>query len=347
MKTWDPYLTVRAVQPVVAALEALGHDVPTLLADSRIRRDILKDSDSRVPHQAMMTLWQRARAISGDDQIGIHLAEAAPLSSFGLHAYALLSSPTLREAYRLGCRYQRLIHEVTDLTFQEDANEGVLRHALPGGQPVPRQPAEFLATLWVRFGRLIAGVNWTPRVVCFAHAAPARTTEHERVFQSSVRFSTGGTAMHIPNPILDRQNPKADPGLLAVLDHYANDLLRHTPRRITFSERVRARLMEELKNGAPTATAIARMLHMSGRTLHRDLQAEGVSFRELLRQLRQEQATHLLADSRVSIAEVGFLLGFSELSSFHRAFKRWSGQTPADFRAAALTCHSSPPMREQ
>lgn len=346
MKTWEPYLTVRAVQPVVVALEVLGHDVTTLLAASGIRRTILNDADGRVPHNAMMTLWQQARAISGDEQIGIHLAEAAPLSSFGLHAYALLSSPTLREAYRLACRYQRLIHEVANLTFQEDESEGVLRHALPSGRPVPRQSAEFLATLWLRLGRLITGSNWTPRMIGFAHAAPEHTTEHERVFQIPVQFLTGGTVMHIANPILDMRNPKADPGLLAVLDHYANDLLRQTPRRMTLSERVRTRLIEDLKNGVPTVTAIARTLHMSVRTLHRDLQAEGVSFRELVRQLRQEQATRLLADPRVSISEVAFLLGFSELSSFYRAFKRWSGKTPADFRAMALVSSTPIPVRE-
>ncbi len=337
MKTWDPYITVRAVQPVVAALEALGHEVHVLLAESAIHRTVLDDADGRVPHSAMMVLWDRAQAVTGDDHLGIHLAEVAPIRSFEVHAYALLSSPTLRDAYRRACRYQRLIHEVTDLTFAEEADEGILRHALPGGRPVPRHPAEFLVTLWIRFGRLVTGDDWAPRLVCLAHEAPADPTEHARVFQAPVRFSSGRTAIHVPNHILDAQNPNADEGLVRVLDHYAEGLLKQMPAQATLSERVRSRLLDDLKDGVPLAKEVARALHMSLRTLHRGLQHEGTSFRELLRQLRQEHAAQLLANPRISIAEVGFLLGFSELSSFYRAFKRWTGKTPADFRADVLS----------
>ena len=100
-----------------------------------------------------------------------------------------------------------------------------------------------------------------------------------------------------------------------------------------WSERVRSQLLEDLRGGTPTADGVAQALHISVRTLHRSLRSEETSFGALLNQLRQEQATKYLADPKISIAEVGFLLGFSELSSFYRAFKRWTGKTPADFRA--------------
>jgi len=346
MKTWDPYITVRAVRPVVAALEALGHDVQAILAENPIFRSVIKDPEGRIPHGAMMLLWDRARAVTGDNHLGIHLAEAAPIRSFEVHAYALLSSPTLREAYQRACRYQRLIHEVTDLTMEEDKHEGVLRHALPGGRVVPRHPAEFLATLWIRFGRLVTGNDWAPSLMCFAHNAPEDTTEHSRVFRAPVRFLSGRTAMHIPTEILNAQNPRSDVGLVGVLDHYAEELLKQIPCQITLSDRVRVRLLEELRGGSPTSQVIARALRMSVRTLDRGLQREGTGFREVLNQLRREQAATLLANPRVSIAEVGFLLGFAELSSFYRAFKKWTGKTPADLRAEALSGTKSAPQRD-
>ena len=295
----------------------------------------LDDADGRIPHTTMMHLWQLAVAITGDPDLGLHLAVVAPLESFEIHGYALLSSPTLREAYRRGCRYQRLIHEVTDLSFDEGEQEGVLQHALPGGRPVPRHPAEFLATLWICLGRLVAGVEWTPNLVCFAHEAPADTTAHDSLFQAPIQFASGRTAMHIPNAILDLVNAKADAALVAILDGYAATLLAQAPSTDTVSGRVRAQLLEALQSGVPTAEEIAHSLHMSVRTLHRSLQQEETTFRALLNQLRQEQATKYLTNTNISIAEVGFLLGFTELSSFYRAFKRWTGVTPAEYRADA------------
>lgn len=154
-------LTARAVQPVVAGLEALGHPAHRLLADSGISSAVLADPDGRVPAGSMARLWDRAVELTGDDCLGMHVADAAPIPSFEVHAYAILSSPTLRDAYKRACRYQRLINVKTELTFSETATEAVLRHTLPGGGAVSRQPAEFLATSWLRPGRLLVGEPWT------------------------------------------------------------------------------------------------------------------------------------------------------------------------------------------
>lgn len=331
-----PHLTIRAVQPVIAALQALGYETKALLAEVGIPWSVLKNPDGRIPNHTVMLLWKHMLAATRDDQLGIHLAEAAPIQSFEVHAYAMLSSPTLRDAYRRACRYQRLIHEVNDLTLEEGPQEGVLQHTLPGGRSVSRHPAEFLVTLWVRFGRIVTGEDWSPRLVCFAHDTPGNVSEHTRVFQCPVLFASGRTAMHVPNSLLDAPNPKADMGLLRVLDHYAHTLLNQVPWQATFSERVRVWLLEELKDGAPKASSVAEAMHMSVRSLHRELRGEGTSFGELLESLRHQRATAMLADSRYSISEVAFLLGFSELSSFYRAFRRWTGKTPAEFRAEAF-----------
>lgn len=334
MPTAEPNITVRAVVPIVRGLEALGHPAAEFLAAASIPSDVLDDTDGRIPHSRMMRLWEEAAAATGDAHLGIHVAEAAPLESFEVHAYAVLSSPRLRDAFRRACRYQRLIHEATDLVFDEGKDEGVLRHALPDGRAVPRHPAEALATLWARFGRLVAGEAWRARLVRFAHRAPADTHEHERVFGAPVEFATGVTAMHVANAVLDAPNHRADAGLAAVLDRYAGGLLEAAPQGGEgLAARVRRRLLEGLGDEVPTAERMAGALHMSVRTLHRGLRAEGTTFRELLDQLRHERAADMLATGRCTISEVAFLLGFAETSSFSRAFKRWTGVSPARYRA--------------
>jgi AraC-like DNA-binding protein len=343
MKTIEPNITVRALQPVCGGLTVLGHDVEVMLALANIQSTVLEDSDGRIPHSSMIAFWGMAEEKTGDQDIGIHVAEAAPTDAFTVHAYALLSSPNLREAYRRGCRYQRLIHEATNLELEEGAEEGVLRHSLPGGRNVPRQPAEFLMTIYLRFGRLVVGRPWSPSLVCFDHDAPADTSEHGRVFGATVRFSSGVTCLHVPNAILDEPAAKSDAGLLEILDSYAAGLLDKVPGSPSLSERVRILLQEGLQDGVPTAEEAATQLNMSVRSLHRGLQAEGLSYRGIADQLRHERAASLLADPRYSTTEVCYLLGFSEISSFHRAFKRWAGKTPAEYRSDILPAPSPEP----
>lgn len=330
---WEPSVSVLAMRPVAAALRVLGYAVNPILKASGLTPEILKDIDGRIPHRTMMQFWNEALTVTADDYLGIHLAEAAPVDSLGIHAYATMASPTLREAYRRACRYQRLIHEVTDLVLDEGEEGGILHHALPGGLPVPRHPAEFLVTLWVRLGRMVLDVDWLPSMVCFAHEAPSNTSNHERFFCSAIQFSSGRTALHIPRHLLDATNSSANIGLVHMLDEYAERLMDQMPSAATLSERVRYLLLQDMNGGLPTAEGIARELHMSVRTLHRSLRQEGATFRELLSRLRHEQAVRFLANPSISISEVAFLLGFSEVSSFYRAFKNWTGTTPADYRA--------------
>jgi AraC-like DNA-binding protein len=335
MSSWKRPLTARALRPVVAGIEALGHSTSPLLTHAGITPSLVADPDGRLPPGSMTRFWERAVVMTGDDRLGMHVALAAPINAFDVHAYAMLSSPTLRDAYHRACRYQRLINEATELTFREGPRGGVLRHGRPGGASVPRQPAEFLVTAWLRLGRLVTGSAWTPTLVFFAHDRPADAREHESVFGTSLRFTSGQTAMHIPPAALRSANPRADPSLVALLDRYASTLLDRQPAFTTLSGRLRAWLVEAHGAGVPAASQAAKALAMSERTLHRRLEAEATTFRKVLDGFRHEKAVELLALRRHSIAEVAFLLGYSELSAFYRAFRRWTSRSPADVRDEA------------
>lgn len=279
-----------------------------------------------------MALLARAAEHTGDGNLGLHLAERAALGSFDVHFYAMASSPTLGAAYERLCRYQRLIHETSRVDLEIRDDRAVLRHQLAGGVAAPRQTAEFLVTAWVRAGRVVTGVDWAPSEVHFAHPAPLDISEHGRFFRSDLHFAMGENALVLPTRLLETPCARADPALAAVLDRYASDRLEQAPRTISVADRVRSVLGDELRGGEPTAARLAARLKMSVRSLNRVLAVEGTSYQQLLDGLRRDLAERHLAGDHVSISEVGFLLGFSELSSFHRAFKRWTGRTPARFR---------------
>jgi AraC-like DNA-binding protein len=332
MPQLKPRLAVRAIRPLVSGLRECGHDVDPILAAVGIDDAMLDDPDSRVPTSVAMALLARSVEQTGDSNLGLHLAEHAQLGSFDVHFFAMASSPTLGAAYERLCRYQRLIHETSRIDLEIGDQRAVLRHQLAGGAAAPRQTAEFLLAAWVRAGRVITGVDWAPDEVHFVHQAPPDTTDHARFFRAHVHFAMGQNALVLSRSLLEMACTRADPALVAVLDRYAADRLEQMPQSNSTADRVRTILVDELRGGEPTATRLAARLKMSVRSLNRLLAAENTSYQELLDSLRRELAERHLADQQMSISEVGFLLGFSELSSFHRAFKRWTGRTPAQFR---------------
>lgn len=194
----EPYITIRAVRPLVSGLQALGHDPAPLLASAGIERAALNDPDAQVPWAAVLTLIARAVDRTGDTNLGLHLAEHADLGPPDVHIYATVSSPTLRDAYERLCRYQRLIHETTRVELAEQGDWATLRHVMPGGMAAPRQSAEFLLTLWVRGSRLAVGQEWTLTEVHFGDPVPPDPSEHHRFFGAPVRFGSGENALLLP-----------------------------------------------------------------------------------------------------------------------------------------------------
>lgn len=327
----EPGLAHRALWPVVDGLRALGHDTDAILRHANLTVDF-DDPDRRIPHAAAVALWDRAVAVTGDPDIGMHVAERASLASFDIHAYLMRASTTIEEAYRRMCRYQRLIHDVNVVDLSIRGDSAKLKHCLPGGRTAPRQTAEFLLTAWVRIGRELTGIAWTPLEARFAHPAPEVTAEHARVFGSAVRFRCGENALVFPAGLLGLPCREADPGLAAVLTRQADATLKTLPEVTTWSGRLRAALAEELDGGNPSIANVAAKLATSPRTLQRGLANEGTTFGEVLEALRFELAKNYLADARLPVARIAFLLGYSEAASFHRMFRRFSGRTPASFR---------------
>lgn len=326
-------MTTRAIRPLVSGLAELGHDPAPVLALVGIEEVVIEDPEASVPMQQVVSLIDHAVQATGDDNLGLHLAQHAQSGSFDVHLYAMISSATLGDAFQCLCRYQRLIHDSTEVRLDIEDDRATLRHRMPGGLAAPRHSAEFLLTAWVRGGRMATGTAWAPTEVRFAHHEPSGSDEHRRFFDAPVRFMTGENALVVPASLLELPCTRADPALFAMLDRYAADRLERAPRSAAIADRARTALAAALRHGEPSAAHVARRLKMSVRTLNRALVAEGTSYRRVLEQLRRELALRHLADVRLSVTEIAFLLGFSELSAFHRAFRRWTGQTPSQFRA--------------
>jgi AraC-like DNA-binding protein len=292
------------------------------------------DPDARISLQLEERLWLEAARRSGDDDIGLHAAEGLRPGAFDVIDYAIRTAPTLRASLQRLARYNRLEHDVAVFTIIDRGPVTRIEHAFRvAGAVQSRHSAEFTMAAVLVVSAQLLGQPVYARVVEFRHAAPSATGEHVRVFGVRPRFGAAVNALEIDSALVDRPIPDADPALSRVIERHAEARLLGQPEPAeTTAVRVQRLLARDLPAGEVSLSEVAAALHMSPRSLQRRLGDEGTSFDAVLDELRRDLALRYLADPKIAIAEVAYLLGFSEPSSFHRAFKRWTGATPREAR---------------
>jgi AraC-like DNA-binding protein len=338
-------VSVFVLRAFAGALAGAGIDVPAFLAGLGLAPGILAETDVRIPAPLAFRAFEEAAARTGDPCIALHAAERIPLGAVGFLDYHARSSPTLGEALRRTIRYFVLINDRMEASLEIDGGVArlVQRRRGPPIDPEPRQTAEFHLAMIVGRGRAFLARDWPLHHVGFAHAAPADAREHERYFGAPVRFGLPADELAFDASLLDQPLPTADPALSAVLERYAEALVAKLPAVSTFLDEARRAVAELLRSGDPSLDATAARLGTSRRTLQRRLAEEGTSHQDLVDGVRRDLALRWLPDTRMAITEVAYLLGFSEPAAFHRAFKRWTGQTPAEYRRAHGGRTSLPP----
>ena len=325
-------VSVRSVQPMLMYLAACGWDVHSFLNRQGIDRSLFSDPDARLPHATAICLWMAAGELTNDPDLGLHAAETIRPGQFGTLDYALRTSANLGAAFTRLAAYHHVLHDAAEVGFEIEHDRGILSHHLPLPGGAPRLVSEFVLGAWLVTSRQATGTDLTPLVVCFPNAEPADTSEHCRVFRCTLKFGQNRSELILSREFLDLPLLKADPILQDILNAQVVALLDKLPKALGTTDTVRRFVVEELSNGQPRLEQLARRLHMSVRTLHRKLEQEGTSFRHVLSEVRRELAMRHVSERKLAIGEIAFLLGFSEVSAFHRAFKHWTGRAPSAFR---------------
>jgi AraC-like DNA-binding protein len=310
-------------------LERLGYDVAALLAEAGVRRADLDDPDVRVPCAAFERLVGGALARRRTTNLGARLAAQTPMGTHPLLDYLVVTSDTVGEGLAQLARYFRLTGAPADILISED--EDPIRVIVHGaGHPFT---AEYTSSLIVHHLRSETQGRVRVAFVSLMHQ-PDDAVALARQLECEVRTAAPWNGVAFPRETWRLPLRRRDPVLRQVLEGHARDVSARTPPPAADSAslRVRGVLATRLGRGEPSVRDVARRLAVAPRTLQRRLAAEGVTYQELVDDTRREAAERLLVDASLAVAEIAYLLGFSEPSAFHRAFKRWAGVTPQDFR---------------
>lgn len=298
----------------------------------------LEGPEARISQAAHNVVVAELAVRSGDPDFGLHFAERLDLDAFDVVGHLAARSATLGEAFRRVCLFSRILHDAGRVDLEERSDEVTLYPGCRGLlHTFPRHGAEFAALGAVMLARRVTGVPIVPLAVTFKHPAPPRLSEHHRLFGVTPRFDQPETAVSFEPSVLALRIAGSQPGLAGHLDAYARDVMSRLPEDGGLVARVERLVTSSLARGLPEIDAIASQLAMSPRTLQRRLGDEGTTFAAIVDRARHQLAARYLADDRLSLAEVGFLVGFADPSNFHRAFRRWTGVTPGVFRGSRAT----------
>jgi AraC-like DNA-binding protein len=319
---------------VVESCRRLGLDTVGLLRRAGVDAARLMEPDARLPAEQADALWREAFAAAGDPCLALHAAEMTPFGAFPALDYLAASGATLGEGLARVAAYFPLVDPRGRIDVAPAPLEVALVFRAIGGRALPPPAQEYtLAVLCLR-ARHVAAAAWRPAEVRLTFPRPLQTSEHARVFEVEPRFESRQAALVLPRAAWDLPLRAPDPGLFSLLDDHARRLAGSAAAE-DLPGQVRADVAAFLPGREPSLEALARRLGQSRRSVQRRLAESGTTFARLVAEVRHERAEALLAGRNVSVAEVSWLVGFSEQSAFTRAFRRWTGHSPTQFRRRA------------
>lgn len=310
-----------------------GSNFSSLLERSEIHPDAVGDPEVSIGLRNFMRFWEEFSSSTNETDIGAHFGLQFDPRDLGLLGYVFYNCPNLRSALKELSRLFPIHQENSLLTFRNDVGQcGVEYQVLGSRADEIRQDAELSVGMIVQFCRAFLGPTWAPEEVHFQHNKPQRWRTKEAKFKAPIYFGQPTNGVYFSEKELSSINPNADPGLLKLLGPIVDKRLESLQSQISLVDKVRHQIDLQIFDENISLQSVSRSLGVSFRTLQRRLGDEELSFSDLVDDARCRKSLDIISNSSVSITEASYQLGYSDSSAFARAFKRWHGATPRDFR---------------
>jgi AraC-like DNA-binding protein len=327
--------SVLFVHALMEALERSGVSRERFLLAAPIDPAWLERTDARLDLATFDALLDLALSLTGDEAFGLRMGDMVNPGNYNLTVHLVAHATTLRDAIDCMERFHRLL---TDRPFwrfvEDDCTASLLYDARPGSSPARRFRSELTMTGFYKLLKYFAP-RARPRVVAFDYPAPSYRAEYARFFEGVERFGQKFTGVVFDRQLLEALQVHRDPELHATIVSRAERRVAQIVNDAGYTERVRRHILDGAAPDRRDMPKIARALGLSARSLRRRLAEEGTSFREVVDAALGTLAKRLVSEEDRPIEAAAYAMGFSHPSAFHRAFKRWTGATPAASRPRA------------
>ncbi|MBX7098483.1 MAG: AraC family transcriptional regulator [Myxococcaceae bacterium] len=331
----DPSFTFRLVPLVLRLLEARAVPAPErarLLG--LLPAGAATAAEVSAPLSVIAGFLQQAAQASPAPSLGLELAGAVPRGTYAWLEFIARLSPSLEAGMQAVSRYYRLINRGGELVPVKRAQQVGLEIVVPGRKGGwGRELNEYTLALFHRIARELVS-DWAVTRVWFSHADPGPTARRalQVFFGVAPEFAQRTSGFEGPAVLAAKALGSADPALLGLLQAQADAVLAQQAPLAVLGQRVREEICARLGKAEVGIEAVAPALGLTPRTLQRKLKDEDLGYQALLDGARAQFAKGYLADPRLSVSEIAFLLGYSELRAFDRAFRRWTGASPMAWR---------------
>jgi AraC-like DNA-binding protein len=343
--TMTPVQPERTTTPLVAASSTLALvsylDRQGVLNQSLVEEIIhlgiqsLRDPDLRVPANDYYRLWEYAEEVTGNPAVGLRAGQVVDPERMGLVGHVFFNCDNLGQAVTQYVRLHRLINESVSLSFEQVGELAIMTWQADTPDHYCRQDMDRTLAAALSRARHFIYPGIHAEWVDIAHPQPAYAAEYEKLLGGPIRFDCPATRLAFDSRHLCRPIPHRNPYVYSAVLKQVNTLLARLRPKRSFGRTIRRLISMQMSTDRIDADSLAKQCHMSRQTLYRKLKKEGLGFHELVEQVRKDKALRYVAADRYALGEIAFLLGFSELSAFSRAFKRWTGIAPAQYRAQA------------
>lgn len=312
-----------------------------LFGISKLKLTNLKDADERIPFEQYMNLGRMAPEVTNNPEIGLILGQKARFQDIGIVFQLAHNCRTVRESLLQTVRYSNLGNEVSIAIFEESRNFAEWAEHYLSARYLCIPLIEFECCQKLEILKSVLGEDFRPAQTKFQYAPPDYVDKYSQVFQSSLLFEQEKSGIVFEKEYLDFPNPNPQSYIKEILSRHAEKLLTELDRSKRFQDKVRKIVMKHLDSGDANMERISNELNLSSRTVYRRLKEENVTYKTLLNDIKKQLAQAYLKETTFTINDISYLLGFSETSAFHRAFKRWFGTNPSQYRQKIKKGYSS------
>ncbi len=337
-----PSATGGIARLVCARLREAGIQPEGLLSEVGLTIEQIDDPKARLKVQSQIRFLEHGADALHDDALGFHLALDFDLREVGLLYYVMTSSETVAEALSKAERYCRLTNEGLSLRFALNKEVAIELSYVGVDRRSDRHQIEFCLASIVRLNRALTNRRLVPNRIRLAHHRTTTPAEVKSVLGCEIEYASDVDEITFPEAVGMMPIETADPYLNELLVAYCEEALAHRkPGGVSLRSSVENAIVPLLPHGRARAEEISRRLGMSQRTLARRLAAEGLTFTGILDELKIDLAKNYLKNDDLPISQTAWLLGYSEVSAFTHAFRRWTGMTPRQWRARDALEHSN------
>ncbi|MCP5161673.1 MAG: AraC family transcriptional regulator [Hahellaceae bacterium] len=309
-----------------------GYDITAMLTQAGIDPLLLKQTGSRVTGAQYTRLMQILWTTMQDEYMGFGASRSKP-GTFATFCYLTINCHTLESVYKRGYVFYNLFENPMSMRLEKQGKQASL---IIGHGDDLYDPDHFLQesilVIWHRLSCWLTGQQIILDEVCLDYPEPPHVEEYKRLFYGSVKFNQPRTSLTFNQRFLGLPIIRDEPALKEFLKSSPADLLARPDDRTSHTAQIRAFIGKDLRQELPSFESVAQHLYMSPQTLRRRLREENTSYQEIKDNLRRDQAIYHLSRCEHSINDIAFMVGFTEPSTFHRAFKKWTGLTPGAYR---------------